>query len=148
MCSGKIISWGTGLDASKGRLIGAGLCICTIIIAGVSVFKAYQPKQDYGGALKFLENQRQPGDVVLTVGLTVLPYQQFYKMDWSEVTVAADLDKDQFRGKRTWLVYTMPVVLRAAHPEIMNRIRREFEVVKEFPGTLSGGNIVVAIAKT
>ena len=128
--------------------MGAGLCACAIIVSGLSVSRAYQPKQDYGGALQFVQNQRRPGDIILTVGLTVLPYQQFYKVDWDNVTTLADLDNARARGTRTWLVYTMPIVLQAAHPEMMKRIQIDFEAVREFPGTLSGGNIVVAVAKS
>lgn len=148
MLCGNFLSRGLHLDPVRAPLMGAGLCACAIIVSGLSVVRAYQPKQDYGGALQFVQNQRRPGDIILTVGLTVLPYQQFYKVDWRNVTTLADLDKARSRGARTWLVYTMPIVLQAAHPEIMKRIQLDFEAVREFPGTVSGGNIVVALAKS
>lgn len=148
MLCGNFLSRGLHLDPGRAHLIGAGLCACAIFVSGLSVVRAYQPKQDYGGALQFVQNQRRPGDIILTIGLTVLPYQQFYKVDWGNVTTLEDLNKARSGGTRTWLVYTMPIVLQAAHPEIMKRIQIDFEAVREFPGTLSGGNIVVALAKS
>jgi hypothetical protein len=78
----------------------------------------------------------------------VLPYQRYYKVDWGKVVTAEELDTARSRGQRTWLVYTMPIVLKAAYPEIMKSIDAHFQTVKEFTGTLSGGNIVVAVAKS
>jgi mannosyltransferase len=148
MLCGNFLSRGLQFQPRRAHVMGAGLCVCAIIVSGISVAKAYLPKQDYEGALEFVQNQRQPGDIILTVGLTVLPYQQFYKLDWRNVRTLADLDKPRSRGTRTWLVYTMPVVLQAAYPEIMKRIKVDYKVVKEFPGTLSGGDIVVAVARS
>jgi hypothetical protein len=127
--------------------VGVGLCACAIIVSAVSVSRAYEPKQDYRGALEFVQKQRRPGDVILTVDLTALPYQRFYKVDWQNVTTVEELDLARSHGRRTWLVYTMPVVLQAAYPEIMQTIKTEFHTIKEFNGTLNGGNIVVSRAE-
>jgi hypothetical protein len=148
MVGGGYLSGTLGLKPGRAQWIGVGLCIVTILGSGISVARAYQPKQDFAGALDFVQTQRQPGDVVLTVDLTVLPYQRFYKVDWEKVASQRELDKARVRGKRTWLVYTMPIVLQAAHPEIMESINSDFQTIKEFRGTLSGGNIVVALAKS
>jgi hypothetical protein len=117
-------------------------------VSAVSVSRAYEPKQDYRGALDFVQNQRRPGDVILTVDLTALPYQRFYKVDWRNVTTVEELALARSHGTRTWLVYTMPVVLQAAYPEIMKTIKAEFHTIKEFSGTLNGGNIVVSRAES
>jgi 4-amino-4-deoxy-L-arabinose transferase-like glycosyltransferase len=145
---GRMISNVLHLQPARGAPLGIGLCIMMIIGSGISAASAYRPKQDYGGALEFVQNQRRPGDIILTVGLTALPYQQYYKVDWDKVTTLEELDQARSRSPRTWLVYTMPIVLQAATPEIMKRIQNDFEAVKEFPGTVNGGNIVVALAKS
>jgi len=92
--------------------------------------------------------ERRPDDAVLTVGLTVFPYERFYKAGWEKVTTLEEMNQARSRGARTWLVYTMPVVLQAAYPEIKAAIDAEFETVKKFSGTLNGGEIVVARAKS
>jgi hypothetical protein len=119
-----------------------------IIVSAISVPRAYLPKQDYQGALEFVQEKRRPGDVVVTVGLAGFPYQRFYKVDWQQVASLEELIKVRSRVGRTWLVYTMPIVLQAATPEIMRSIDAEFKTVKEFSGTVNGGSIVVALAKS
>jgi hypothetical protein len=37
----------------------------------------------------------------------------------------------------------MPLHVQATYPEIMATLKRDFTVVKQFPGTLSGGTIYV-----
>ncbi|MGH7766310.1 MAG: glycosyltransferase family 39 protein [Candidatus Binatia bacterium] len=146
--SGNFLSGALRLDPVKGPLVGVALCLAAVGGSGISLARAYQPKQDYGAALEFVQNERRPGDAVLTVGLTVFPYERFYKADWGKVTTVEELNRARSRGTRTWLVYTMPVVLQAAYPEIKAAIDAEFETVKKFSGTLNGGEIVVALAKS
>jgi hypothetical protein len=148
MLSGNLLSGALRLDPVKAPLAGAALCLAAIGGSGISVARAYQPKQDYGAALEFVQTERRPGDAVLTVGLTVFPYERFYKADWGKVTTLEELNRARSRATRTWLVYTMPVVLQAASPEIKAAIDAEFQTVKKFNGTLNGGEIVVARAQS
>jgi len=148
MLCGEELVRGLRLGPSKAGTVGVALCLCVIIASGMSVTRAYRPKQDYGGALKFVQAQRQPGDVILTVDLTVLPYRRFYKVDWDDVTTVNELNEARSHAARTWLVYTMPIVLRAVNPEIMKSIETNFLTIKEFGGTVNGGNIVVARANS
>jgi hypothetical protein len=146
--SGDFLSRALHLDPVKAPLVGVALCLAAIGGSAISVARAYQPKQDYGAALEFVQNERRLGDAVLTVGLTVFPYERFYKADWVKVTTLEELNQARSRATRTWLVYTMPVVLQAASPEIKAAVDDEFETVKKFSGTLNGGEIVVALAKS
>ena len=148
MLCGDLVSSRLHLDRARAPLVGVGLCLIAIIVSAISVPRAYLPKQDYQGALEFLREKQRPGDVIVTVGLAAFPYQRFYKVDWQQVASLEELTKVRSRGGRTWLVYTMPIVLQSAHPEIMKSIQIDFEAVREFPGTLNGGNIVVALAKS
>jgi len=148
MVCGDLVSSRLHLNRARAPLVGAGLCLTVIIVSAISVPRAYLPKQDYQGALEFLREKQRPGDIVVTVGLAAFPYQRFYKVDWQQVASLEELTKVRSRGGRTWLVYTMPIVLQSAHPEIMKSIQIDFEAVREFPGTLNGGNIVVALAKS
>ena len=148
MVGGNHVSGTLGLTPRRAQWVGVGLCMAIILGSGITVARAFQPKQDFEGALDFVQTQRQPGDVILTVDLTVLPYQRFYKVDWEHVTSQHELNRARVRGRRTWLVYTMPIVLQSAYPEIMKSINSDFQTMKEFRGTLSGGNIVVALAKS
>jgi mannosyltransferase len=132
------------LAPTKAAPIGTALCIGLLLISAASTIKAYAPKQDYLGALNYIQQNYQPGDAIVTVGVMVaFPYKNLYKTDWKEVETVEDLKLIRSRSKRVWLLYTMPVYLEQANPEIMTAIRNDFKVMKEFYGTLGGGAIVI-----
>lgn len=146
--SGDITGRFLRLDFAKRYSLGIFLCVGLISVSAISVPLAYAPKQDYEGALQFVEEKKQPGDVVVTFGLTALPYESYYKVGWKEVKALEDLKMVRSLAKRTWLVYTMPTLVESASPEIMKSIRSDFSLVKEFPGTLNGGSIFVCLVNS
>ena len=123
--------------------LGTAWCAVLIAVSAISLPLAYAPKQDYLGARAFVEASREPGDRVVTVGLATYPYQRLYKVDWEAAETVEALNAIRSRAKRTWVLYTFPPVLEAVHPEIMASIRRDFDVVKRFNGTLGGGTVFV-----
>jgi hypothetical protein len=139
--------WGTSLFPAKiknSNSFGVALCVGLILVSAVSVPKVYAPKQDYFGALKFVEERRLPEDVVVTVGVpATFCYKSFYQMDWKEVNTITDLNEIRSRAKGTWLIYTIPLHVQAEYPDIYDSILSDFRVVREFEGTLSGGTIYV-----
>lgn len=143
--SGDVLGRLLCLDFAKSHSFGIFLCVGLISLSAISLPLAYAPKQDYEGALQFVEGKKQPGDVVVTFGLTALPYESFYKVGWKEIRALEDLKMVRSVAKRTWLVYTMPTLVESANPAIMSSIRHDFRVVKEFPGTLNGGSIFVCL---
>jgi 4-amino-4-deoxy-L-arabinose transferase-like glycosyltransferase len=123
--------------------VGAVLCAGLVVVSALSVPFAYGPKQDFLGAMSFVEQRREPGDAVVMVGLAAFPYRHLYKTDWKEIESLAALNEVRSHVKRTWLVYTIPIQLQDSFPEIDTSIRQEFKVVKQFYGTLNGGTIFV-----
>ncbi|HEU4370165.1 MAG TPA: glycosyltransferase family 39 protein [Methylomirabilota bacterium] len=126
--------------------LGMAMAVGLIVLSAASVPAAYAPKQDYQGALAFVEGAKEPGDAVVTVGLATFPYRSFFKVDWDAADSAEQLGQIREQAKRTWVVYTIPLHLRFEHPDIMTVLEREFSVVKRFSGTLSGGVLVVCRA--
>ena len=127
---------------------GTALCVSLIFVSAVSVPFAYAPKQDYLGALAFVEKSKDPGDSVVTVGLATYPSKNFYAKNWKEAETLEDLNFIRSRSNRTWLIYTLPLHLQAVYPEIMSNIKQDFRVVKRFYGTLNGGTIFVCLSDT
>lgn len=139
--------WSTRLlpiKFNRSNSFGVVLCVGLIFISALSLPRVYAPKQDYLGALRFIEERRLPEDIVVTVGVpATFVYKRFHKVDWKEVNTIADLEEIRSSAKRTWIIYTIPLHVKAEYPDIYDSILHDFKVIKEFNGTLSGGTIFV-----
>jgi hypothetical protein len=146
MVVGKLIA---GCLAIRNREI-YGMKIGSIIIGlliGLSVaslpFAYRYPKQDYEGAMNFVEKVRKPSDPVVTVGLAAVVYEEYYKKNWEAITTVEQLNQIRAQAPDTWLVYAFPIFVESRYPEVMAAILRDFKPIKIFPGTLGGGEIYV-----
>lgn len=101
------------------------------------------PKQDYTGARDFIESRRAAGDKVIVVGLAAHAYTEYYEPSWPAANNAADLAALRRNSGRPYLVYTLPIELKAAHADIWKVVQSDFETLKIFPGTLGGGEVYV-----
>lgn len=148
MVVGDIVTRMLSFESRKSILIGTALCIGLIFVSAISAPSAYGPKQDYLGALAFVETNKEPGDVVVTAGYAYFPYQELYHRDWQSVRSLETLNTIRSNAKRTWLLYIHAPQLETAYPEIMATIRQDFKVVNQFPGTLGGGTVFVCRSDT
>lgn len=124
-----------------------GYALAGVMIAAsiITVPRAYAlPKQDFTGARAYVEGQRRSGDQVVSVGLASLAYSSYYAPSWSVAKTEQDLLSIQARGGRTFLVYTLPVALKSANPDIWKAVQSDFETLRIFPGTLGGGEVYVS----
>ena len=129
--------------SSAAVAFGTALSLAMILAAARSVPFAYGPKQDFAGALAFVQARKEAGDALVTVGLTVLPYRTLYPAGAEEVRNVEALDAVRARARRTWLLYTLPFQLADADPALMRSIEQNFVVQKQFAGTLGGGAVFV-----
>lgn len=126
-------------------VLTAVLASCLLIAAGVSLLRNYRyPKQDFAGAVEFLNTHKTTGETVTTAGATTYPMREYYGKSWESVDTANKLDEICHQGRAVWLVYTFPRYLEAAVPGISEVIRKEFKTVRMFPGTLGDGDVYVA----
>lgn len=136
-----------GKQRGSTKLAGALTGVLAGILLLASAYSLRQnyeyPKQDFDGALKFIEAEKKDNGPVLTAGATVYPYQQYFGKPWQAVQTPAELEEIVGRGKPVWLVYTFPRYLEAAAPGVPEVIRKEFTVVRVFHGTLGEGDVVV-----
>lgn len=129
------------------RSAGTAICVAMCVASAGTLRVAYLPKQDFAGALAFVEERRRDGDAVATVGVATMPYEKYYRPAWQYPKTAEELEGIQNGARRTWVIYTLPVHLREARPRIMDNIERNFEVVREFYGTLGGGTVIVCLSR-
>jgi 4-amino-4-deoxy-L-arabinose transferase-like glycosyltransferase len=127
-----------------GRQVGVILTGLIILAAGMTVPRYYAlPKQDFTGARNYVEQYRTPQDAVVAVGLAGMAYGRYFAPHWSVAQTSEELAAVRRNASRLWLVYTLPIEVKAYHPDIWQVILQDFEVVKVFPGTLGGGEVYV-----
>jgi 4-amino-4-deoxy-L-arabinose transferase-like glycosyltransferase len=124
--------------------IGTGLACLIIAASAVTVPRNYSlPKQNFTGARDYVETNRKPGDAVVAVGLAGVDYGRYFAPHWSVAQTEAELDAIRRSRPTTWLIYTLPIQVKARLPELWNTIQNDFQVVKVFPGTLNDGEVYV-----
>ncbi len=143
MVLGQALARPLGLRPRGALVLATALSMALILAAARSIPLAYGPKQDFAGALAFVNSRKEPGDPVVTVGLAAYPYQTLYRADAQEIKTVAELDSVRARAPRTWLLYTLGFQLASVEPALMRSIERNFVVERQFPGTLGGGAVFV-----
>ena len=81
-------------------------------------------------------------DVVITAGLAVMPYRDYYERKWQGVESKDDLQAVRSALGRVWMLYSF---LEYMEPALANSIQGECPPVRVFYGTLGGGNVVVCV---
>lgn len=137
------------IAAPFGRERARGLAmlsvVALIVASAVRLPRAWGPKQDFEGARSFVAEAATGSDAVVTVGMASFPYQEYLETDWRVVDRVAELLAVEEAHARTWVVYTFPTRLSTLHPEVWERLGRHYRVAAEFPGTVGGGTVVVAV---
>lgn len=131
------------MPSVKPAWIGIAGCVALIAVSSLAVRLAYGPKQDYDGALNFVETQAEQGDAIVTTGLATFVYERYYKKDWLQASSTAELDSIRAHAKRTWLIYTFPQVLESTSPGVVDAVKHDFQNMRQFDGTVSDGTVFV-----
>jgi hypothetical protein len=133
------------LFRGRGERVATAGAVLAALAGALLVPRAWNPKQDFESAARLVEQSRGPGDAVVTVDLTVMPYREWLGKDWAVATDAPGLEAIERAHPRTWLLYTFPVRLQVVQPGIWSRLSARYERAGEFPGTVGGGAIVVMV---
>lgn len=104
------------------------------------------PKQDFVGARNFIEANRSPGSVVLTLGLATMPYAEYYAPAWKAVETIGELGAVQQSNRDVWLVYSFPAVTERRYKDLTDYLASHFQA-RRFPGTLGDGDVLVFRSK-
>lgn len=132
---------------ARGHAVATGLAA---VVAGLSVVilpRAWLPKQQYLAAARFVEEQRQPGDQVVALGLAAAIYRtRGIGSDWRLDPPRDTLLALEHSSRRLWVVYTFAVHLEAVHPDLAERVGQPpYREVRVFPATVGGGELRVLL---
>jgi mannosyltransferase len=137
----RLASWWRPAWAPRAGVACASAILC---VSAMTLPRNYRlPKQDFRGALAWVEAHRQPGDAVVGVDLAGKMYHLYFAPEMPVVEDAPELDALRGEAPRVWVIYTLGGYLHSAHPELWEDLQRNFESDAVFPGTLGGGEIVV-----
>ena len=132
---------GPGLAAAA----SAGMAAVLLAASAFSLVRNYEyPKQDFEGAIRFVDAQRAAGEPVATAGASTFPLLRYYGKPWEDVETAGQLQAILDMGRPVWVVYTFPRYLEGWSPPIADIVRKDFVVAKVFPGTVGDGDVYVA----
>jgi len=115
-----------------------------MLLASLAILpRAYLlPKQDFEGALRYVQEARRDGELVTVAGLAALPYRDYYDADFPEVVSAAELDRLLEAYPAVYVLSTIPIFLESASFDLAARLVDSREVAR-FRGSLGGGDVVV-----
>jgi hypothetical protein len=121
--------------------MGASIVAIIGIISVLSLPRGYQvPKQDFEGALKFVDDRVVAGDAVATAGLASYPYRMYHQKTWTPLVQPGDLLALTSRTGRAWVIYSFPEYM---HPALVAALREGCAPVRQFPASLRGGDVMV-----
>ena len=136
----------TGFPAATRLAPKLGVALALLMI-GTSLFTVPRnyamPKQDFAGARDYVEQNLSPGGRAVAVNLAGDMFAKYYAPNWLTTSDVSQLEVLQQGSETVWLVYTMPFEIQAFSPELWRTIQNDYEVVRAFPGTLNGGEVVV-----
>lgn len=125
-----------------GMRVGTAFMLLVSAASALTIPRCYAPKQDFGGARDFAEQIRK-GDRVAAIGLAGTVYQRYLAPHWSFPKTAPELRAALNENPNLILLYSLPIELRAFHPEVWKVVEADFETIRVFPGTLGGGEVFV-----
>ena len=130
--------------------IGATIMVALIalgalVLSARSLPYGYRhPKQDYAGAVAFVERTRNDSDLVAVIGETgARPVLDYLDKPWHRVNAGSDLRLLRQHGAPVWLVYTFPAYIQSGRPDLWRTLLDECAEIGEFEGTVAGGTISV-----
>jgi len=142
-------SFSRGLQAITGTLapgnsLGIVLVVLMMAASASTLTDLYRyPKQDFEQAMRYVNSQVRKPDIVATLDVAEYPYRYYYLQPWPRVNTLDELETIRKRGHTVWLVYTLPRRIRGKAPDLMQAVENDFSLVRVFPGTLNGGEVIV-----
>ncbi|MBZ0302421.1 MAG: glycosyltransferase family 39 protein [Anaerolineae bacterium] len=126
------------------QYLGTAFVVIMIAASAVSVGYNYlYPKQNFTGALAYVDANKRPDDVVSAVGLAGSSYREYYGPSLQFPDDVQELTNLESTGQDVWVLYTLTRDMRLRFSDLFDYIQENYELVAVFPGTLGDGAIYV-----
>jgi hypothetical protein len=114
-----------------------------IIVSVKSLPYGYSlPKQDYAGAIKFIEEYKRNDDTIVVIPTSKSePIRNYFGMPWPTVKTAPELQEMRSKSKGLILIYSFGFYIESRTPEFWALINTQCREIKKFRGTVGGGDI-------
>ena len=131
---------------------GVSAAISALLLVPLFGYYYVVPKQPYTASAAFVQQQQQPGDLVVVVHLAEKGYLYYgprFGLQPGPDSIylrSAEALRDVMRaspGRRIILVSTFPRALRLDFPDLAALMREHWTVAKVFPATIGDGDISV-----
>jgi hypothetical protein len=143
-----------GGDPRLAPRLAAALALLLALGSAAALPSYYRtPKQDYRGSIRYIEDQRRAGDLVVVFGVAEWGYRYYtgrlgvaddavYRYTRSEAGVDSVIAE---RGGGTvWFVTTLARDMRLRQPRLAERLRSaEWTLARRFEGTVGDGAVLV-----
>ena len=117
------------LLSGAGRLelrLSTAMLVLMLLASAVPLRAEYlHPKQDYLSAMRFVEGQQRPEERVVTVGVVTTAFQRYYGRPWPLLETRTQLDARLTQDRGTWLIYAMPIYIRAESARNLGHDRKQ-----------------------
>ena len=141
---GRWISRGRSPEPGRAPTVGIALVAVLAIASVATLIPNYRyPKQDFEGAMQFVERQRVEGEPIVTVGSARYIYREYYHRPWESAASLEELRSIRARGRRVWVLYTLKGYIRNTTPDLMEALDEECAVAGTFRGSLRDGDVTV-----
>ncbi len=132
-----------GRWAGRGRaMAGPALVLGLALVSTTGLLPNYRyPKQDFGGALRFVEEHRAENEKVVTVGVTDRVYREYYHRSFENAATLDKFQKLRAEGQPMWVLYTLELYIQSHAPDLMQMLREECAAGAVFKGTVGRGDV-------
>jgi uncharacterized membrane protein len=130
---------------SFGTALALLFTLSGIVVSAKSLTYGYSlPKQDYAGAIKFIEDYKSDDDTVVVIPTSASePIRNYYGKPWPEVRTAAQLQEMRSKTKGLIVVFSLGFYIESRKPELWSLINTQCREIETFRGTIGGGDIHV-----
>jgi mannosyltransferase len=137
---------GAATARRAGAAAAAAMTFALVALSLRSLPYGYRyPKQDFAGAVAFVEQNREAADLVAVIGVTgAVPVRDYLQRSWPRVDRGSELQKLRLNGRQVWVLFTFPTYIETGQPDLWTMLHEECVEVAEFDGTVAGGSITVS----